>query len=87
MKAKQMCVIYDSKADRYNPPFSVHTYGEAERGFKDLVNDKTTAIGQHPEDFILFSLGEWDDDKGILLPLVEKQSLGNGIDFLVKTEK
>ena len=60
----QTFAIYDSKAATYSPPFSQKTLGLAIRMFSDSALDKTTTIGLHPEDFILFHLGEYDDQTG-----------------------
>ena len=57
----QCYAIYDAAASYYNPPFFVRSRGEAERLFEELANDFKTRIGQHPHDFVLHWLCEWED--------------------------
>lgn len=56
--------IRDSKAEFYNQPFYQHTRLEAERTFSALANDSKSTIAQHPEDYDLYHLGEYDNISG-----------------------
>lgn len=56
--------IYDTKGEFHSPPFYQKTVGMAIRAFKDTAADRNTTIAAHPEDFILFSLGEFEDRNG-----------------------
>lgn len=60
--------IYDRKALRYHAPFYSHQDGEAARSFADLVNDPNTTVGRHPDDYVLYRVGAYDDANGSLLP-------------------
>lgn len=60
--------IRDTKAEFYYTPFAQKTHGEAERSFSDLASNEKTSIGQHPEDFDLYYLGEFDDQTGKFQP-------------------
>jgi len=55
--------IYDSKAQAYLTPFFMHQDGMALRVFADCINDNSHQFGKHPEDYILFNIGSWEDDK------------------------
>jgi len=55
--------IYDSKAKAYLTPFFIHEDGMALRVFADCINDTTHQFGKHPEDYILFNIGSWEDEK------------------------
>jgi hypothetical protein len=68
MKTK-MYVIFDSKAKVYNKPFFMLNDALARRAITDLANDLTTDVGRHPEDFILFTVGEYDDETATLDPI------------------
>jgi len=73
--------IYDSKAKAYLVPFFLHEDGMAVRVFADCINDATHQFGKHPEDYTLFNIGHWSDDKAKFLtnnPI----ALGNGIEFV-----
>lgn len=58
---KKIFAVYDTKAQLYNAPFMLNTKGEAIRGFSDIAKDDNSQIGRHPEDYVLFELGEWND--------------------------
>ena len=59
--------IYDSKANAYLTPFFLHKDGMALRVFTDCVNDTQHQFGKHPEDYTLFNIGSWDDEKAKFL--------------------
>lgn len=64
-----VCSIKDRAADAYGRPFYVPAVGVAIRSFQDEVNRAAddSQIYQHPEDFDLFELGEFDDATGLFL--------------------
>ncbi|UOK21015.1 nonstructural protein [Chifec microvirus UA13_19] len=72
--------IFDIKSETFSPPFFMSTAGEAIRAFKDLVNDSSTSIGRHPEDYRLMCLGTFDNHKG-LLDSESQDSFGFGSDY------
>jgi len=59
--------IYDSKAKAYLTPFFMHEEGMALRVFADCINDQEHQFGKHPEDYTLFNIGSWTDDKAKFL--------------------
>lgn len=61
--------IYDSKSLQYHAPFYAPTDGAAIRLVADLANDLNTIVGRHPADHVLYHVGDWDDEKGVFLPL------------------
>lgn len=62
--------VYDRKGLIYHPPFFCVADGVASRMFHDLVNDQQTQIAKHPADYVLFFIGEYDDQKGELRAMV-----------------
>lgn len=60
--------LYDRKALQYHAPFFAHADGAAVRMVCDLVADQNTTVGRHPEDFVLYRVGAYDDASGSLLP-------------------
>lgn len=74
--------IYDSKAETFYKPIPDISVGSMLRNFQELSNDKNTVVGKHPEDFTLFQIGEWDDDKGEVIMLESKVSLGMAIQYV-----
>ena len=80
MKQK-IFTIYDSKADAYLTPFFLHKERMAIRVFSDCINDAEHMFGKHPEDYTLFQIGSWGDEKAKFLtnsPIV----LATGIELV-----
>jgi hypothetical protein len=73
--------VYDSKAETFMPPFFVPSKGLAIRAFEDCVNSKEHHFGQHPADYTLFALGEFDTNTAHFVNM-EKISIGNGVEFV-----
>ena len=75
-----ICSIRDSAADAYGRPLFLPSVGVAIRSFTDEVNRpaEDNQIYQHPEDFDLFELGEFDDNTGrfALLDIPKQLALG-----------
>ena len=62
---KQTCFsIYDEKAKAFLPPFFLPNEGMALRTFSDCCNSDTHQFGVHPEDYALYKIGTFDDEKG-----------------------
>jgi len=59
----KMYSVRDQKAEMYHMPFFALTNGVAIRIFADLANDPNTFVGKHPNDYSLFYLGEFDDQR------------------------
>lgn len=89
----RMFTVYDTKAKAYLPPFFLHREEMATRSFKDCVNSATHQFGKHPEDYTLYCVGTFDDDKGSFdttipvlmhsgLSLVDVQKDEKQIDFI-----
>lgn len=59
--------IHDTKSETFNPPFYQKNAGEAIRSFTKIVNDKNSVLNEFPEDYVLVEIGQWDDEKGLLM--------------------
>lgn len=59
--------LYDRKTLAYFPPYYAATDGAAVRTFSDAVGDVNSQIGRHPNDYVLFYVGEFDDTNGAML--------------------
>lgn len=60
--------IFDRKSLQYYPPYWASTDGAAARTLADAAADPNSSIGRHPMDYVLFHVGEYDDQKGTLTP-------------------
>lgn len=63
MAIYQMCTVLDMVAQQYGRPFFAVSEGSAIRGFQDEVNRPgDSVLFQHPDDFQLFIMGQFDDE-------------------------
>lgn len=71
-----LCSVKDRAADAYGRPMFVPSVGVAIRSFSDEVNrkDADNQLYNHPDDFDLYELGEFDDNTG-LFALYEQPKL------------
>lgn len=84
MLLKMFCVR-DTKAEAYDRPFYAESRGTAIRSFGDAANDSSHPFNKHPEDYVLFELGEYDTDSAnIRLLEGGPKSLGVAIDFVTR---
>lgn len=74
--------VYDQKAKAHIVPFFLPTEPMAVRTFTDCVNSSSHQWGKHPEDYTLMMIGQFDADKGILLPNDKPLLIGSGTSFL-----
>lgn len=81
MKMK-IFTVYDSKAGVYLQPFFFNHSGGALRAFVDLCIDKSHQFGKHPEDYALFELGTYEDDKSTFEIYDAPRSLGVGLELI-----
>lgn len=63
----KLFTVKDKAADVTNAPFPMQTKRDAIEAIRQLVNDPTTTIGKHPEDFELHYLGEYDEREMVAL--------------------
>lgn len=56
-----VCSIFDTGVEAYTRPFFVPHVGMASRSFADEVNNPQGDFFKHPADYILYELGEYDD--------------------------
>lgn len=61
--------VLDLKGVAFAAPFFQHTDGLAIRAFQDACRDPNNQLHQHPEDFVLYRLGDFDDQGGKITPL------------------
>lgn len=71
MAKKQICSVWDSASVLFGQPFFVPALAAAIRSVGDETNRAAAdnSLYQHPEDFELFHLGEFDDSNGLFVPL------------------
>lgn len=72
----KMFSVYDSKAQVFGTPFCFGTVGLALRAFTDLAKDPQSTVSRYPMDFCLFQVGEFDDNKGVVISVAPHVNLG-----------
>ena len=75
--------VRDSKAMAFLQPFFSASTGAAVRAFADTINEGNNQLSKHPEDYLLFELGEFDDNSGEFTRTGPNKMLGCGADFVV----
>jgi len=58
--------IRDRALDAYNRPFFLQADGAAIRAFQDEINNKESELSKHPDDYDLYTIGSFDDNKGVI---------------------
>lgn len=67
-----ICSIYDTATEAYMRPFTAQSDGQAIRLFEDETLRPESEIGKHPEDYALFRVATFDDNKGHMEPETPK---------------
>lgn len=75
--------VRDKKAEAFAAPVVVPTKGIAIRGFSDAVQSGKGDISNHPEDFALYHVGNFDHLTGKIVP-VSPVEIVSGLDFAKK---
>ena len=86
MSTQKLYQIYDSKSETYTAPTVNPARGQAIRSFSDAVNSKDqnrSVISDHPADFTLFEIGDFDIRSGVISLYEARVSVANGLDVLI----
>lgn len=75
--------LNDAKLGEFGQPFFFQARGQAVRFLSDLVRDPKTTVHQHPEDFRLYLLGEYDPASGSFTCLGSPEFLSAAADHVV----
>ncbi len=81
---KKICSIFDTKSEAWFTPIFFQSIGQEMRSFSDAVNDLSTDFGKHPEDYVLFELGEFGERDGIIHALDAPKSLAVGVNLVTQ---
>lgn len=77
----QIVVVRDIKANCFGQPNFVPNLGSSIRAFGDQCQDeKAGVLFQHPEDFELYHIGEYDDGTGHI-EMIDKQQIATGSNY------
>lgn len=73
-KGQTMVSVFDKVSGKFGTPVTIDNDASAIRAFKDMVFNKNTLVGQHPEDFILYKVGYFDTDTGVIYSKFDKEA-------------
>lgn len=77
----QIFAIYDNKAQAFMQPFYATNVGLALRIFADNVANPESIMHKHPNDFVIYQVGSFDDQTGEMINNEQNVNLGMAIDF------
>ncbi len=78
--------IFDTATAVYSPPFYQKSDGEALRTFQDIAKNPETDIGKHPEDYSMFRLGTFDNNKA-KYHIEDKECLCTALEILATVKR
>lgn len=79
---KSMFSVYDIKAKTYCAPFIATNNAVAIRDFSHAANHPDTPVSQYPSDYILYKIGDFNDETGELMSSLP-HNLGRASDYIV----
>lgn len=79
MKQLIFCIM-DTKTNYFNLPFFQPTSPSGQRLFRNLASDGQSLISRFPTDFVLFQIGEFDDETG-WVSSIPPINLGSAADY------
>lgn len=77
---KVVLAVKDLALGSFLPPFTVPAVGVAVRQFGDEVKSSDSPLSKHPEDYELWRLAMFDEDKGSFHESVER--VARGVDYI-----
>lgn len=60
--------VFDSKAEKYLPPFFSDTSASATRALVNVMHDPNHEFTKFAEDYALFEIGYWNQETGEVVP-------------------
>lgn len=77
---KLVCSVFDTKAQLWSTPFYAHSAVTASRDFAAAAKG-SGGIAQFPSDYELWSIGEWQEETGRIVPFEAFNYIARGDDF------
>jgi len=67
MSMLKLYTIRDVRTSAHNRPIALQNRAVLERSLLDALQDPSSNLSQHPEDYQLFCVGEFDQDTGDII--------------------
>lgn len=74
--------VYDKAVGAYLPPFNVRSIPEGVRAFADMANREGHSFNNHPADYTLFLIGDFDEETGLYTQDGAHSSLGTALELM-----
>lgn len=78
--------VRDMKALAFLQPFFSNSVGSALRAFGDAVSDNSCPFAKHPEDYVLYEIGTYDDSTAELQSVSPVKMMACASDFVAAVE-
>ncbi len=79
----QVFTVQDLASETFLKPFTMKTDRDAKDGFAHVINEPETPYNKHPEDYILMSIGDFDERTGVL-QVHDKKVIARAINLVSK---
>lgn len=76
--------VRDMKAEAFLQPFFSNSIGAAIRAFGDAANKSDSPFFAHPEDYVLYEIGSYDDSDGMLTAQSPVKMLSHAAEHVVR---
>ncbi|AXL15210.1 nonstructural protein [Microviridae sp.] len=77
---KNLYSIYDQKTRVFDQPFLAENDATAQRMF-ERIQQSVPLMKEHPSDFDLYYVGQFDSEDGLIKPTQTVQKIINGLSF------
>lgn len=81
----QVVSIFDRAAEVFNAPAFFTAIGVAVRNFADQCNESNSMPNKHPDDYVMYHLGNYDDETGQFENFEKPIKLGSAKDYVQET--
>lgn len=78
----QVFAVRDRALDAFMQPFFVQSPGVAVRSFSDEVNRPESPMCNHPDDYDLYHIAEYDESTGKIIPLEDVRMVSRAKDVI-----
>lgn len=76
--------VYDGKIGAFMRPFFDAHLGSALRSFEEACTEPTSPFAKHASDFVLYQVGEFEDEKGLLVPCTPPVQLSTALEVSLR---
>lgn len=77
--------VYDGKIAGFMRPFFDAHLGNALRSFEEACKEPTSPFAKYPSDFVLYEIGSFDDEKGVLESHSPIQLVATAVEYVSKS--